>query len=109
MITERRDKIISRIILAISGGILIYWCYRLIVWLIRWMNDFQFQSAGGWNSFGVFCLDNLSIILVIYVVICLQIAGVVEFRFRKSFIKAFFLGIFMTPPIMLIIMKKSKG
>jgi len=106
MNTEKKDRIISRIILVFSGGIVIYWIYRLIGWLIRWWSNFQFQTAGGWNGFGAFCLDNLSIILVVYVIICLQIAGVVEFRQRKSFMKAFFLGIFMTPPIMLIYMKK---
>jgi len=32
----------------------------------------------------------------------LQMAGLVEFRFRKNFLKAFLLGIVMTPPGMLL-------
>ncbi|MFH1213167.1 MAG: hypothetical protein V1681_03710 [Candidatus Neomarinimicrobiota bacterium] len=108
MNVERKDRTISRILLAISGGILTYWIFRIAMWSVRWLSNFSISTAGSWHDPGNFCLDNLSIILVVYVIICLQVAGVVEFRFRKSFIKAFFLGIFVTPPIMLVYMKRKK-
>lgn len=108
MTPEHKDIRVARLILLISGGILIYWIYRLITVLVRWLGHFKFQAAGGWSALGNFCWANLSIILVVYVIICLQIAGVVEFRFRRNFLKAFFLGLLMTPPIMVIYMKKTK-
>lgn len=106
MTSEHKDKKIARLFLMVSSGILIYWIYQLIVWSVKWFSNFNFQTAGTWSSFGGFCLNNLSIILVIYVIICLQIAGVVELRYRRNFTEAFYLGIFTTPIIMLIFMKR---
>jgi len=108
MTPERQDKIIARGFLAIAGGILIYWLYELIAWLVRWLNSAGGAAAGIGINFGEFCLNNLSIILVVYVIICLQIAGIVEFRQRKSFTGAFFLGIILTPIFMLVYMKLKK-
>jgi len=108
MTPERKDKIISRSFVTITGGILIYWLYALMVWLVRWLNSVSGTAAGMGMNCGEFCLDNLSIILVVYVIICLQIAGVVEFRQRKSFTEAFFLGILLTPILMPLYMKLKK-
>lgn len=108
MTPERKDKIIARGFLAISCGILVYWFYELIIWLIHWLGNTSGHAAGMGMNFGGFCLNNLSIILVVYVIICLQIAGIVEFRQRKSFTGAFFLGIILTPIFMLLYMKLKK-
>jgi hypothetical protein len=76
---EQLDKRISKILFGISGAIVLYWA-----------------------SLGQFCVNNLSIIIVVYLIICLQVAGLAEFRFRKNFLKAFLLGIVITPPLMMI-------
>lgn len=109
MTIEQKDKNIARGLTIISGGIVVYWLYQLIHWLIRWFSTVRIETSAIWSNFGGFCLENLSIILVVYVFICLQIAGVVEFRYRKNFTEAFFLGIIFTPIIMLIYMKLKKG
>jgi|GEM_PF-798808 len=108
MTSDCKDKNIARLILAISGGIVIYWLFRLSVWLIHWLINSSLQTAGMWTNFGGFCLNNLSIILVVYVIICLQIAGVMEFRYRRNFTQAFFLGIILTPVFMPIYLKLKK-
>jgi hypothetical protein len=109
MTSERRDKNIARSILIVSGGIVIYWLYEAIVWLVHWLSTAGLKAGVGVN-FGEFCLDNLGIILVVYVIICLQIAGVVEFRQRRTFTEAFFLGVILTPILMPVYMRlKEKG
>jgi len=44
---------------------------------------------------------NWGIALAVYVMICLNAAGVAEFRFRRPFAKAFALSIPLTPPVMI--------
>ena len=100
--SEQLDKRISKILFAVSGAIVLYWLVKGIIWLCEWFAGLPAYSAGWWEPLGQFCLNNLSIIVVIYLVICLQVAGVAEFRFRKNFLKAFLLGIVITPPGMLI-------
>ncbi|MBN2602064.1 MAG: hypothetical protein JXR87_08725 [Candidatus Marinimicrobia bacterium] len=101
--SEQLDKRISTILFAVSGAIVLYGLVKGLIWFYEWFINLPAYSAGWWGALGHFCLDNLSIIIVIYLVICLQVAGVAEFRFRKNFLKAFLLGIVLTPPGMIFI------
>ena len=83
MTIEQKDKNIARGLTIISGGIVVYWLYQLILWLIRWFSTVRIETSGIWSNFGGFCLENLSIILVVYVFICLQIAVWLNSVYRK--------------------------
>lgn len=100
--SKQLDKRISKILFAVSGAIVLYWLVNGLIWLYDWFAGLLAYNTGLWGPLGQFCLNNLSIIVVVYLVICLQVAGVAEFRFRKNFLKAFLLGIVLTPPGMLI-------
>ncbi|HDP66905.1 MAG TPA: hypothetical protein ENN20_00210 [Candidatus Marinimicrobia bacterium] len=96
------DQKISRIIMIVIAGILLYWLYNLGVLVIDWLGSIGQMDSSRWLQFGHFCVKNISIILMVYVIICLQAAGIAEFRYRKNFVKAFFLAIGLTPLGMLI-------
>lgn len=100
---EQLDKRISKLLFAISGAIVLYWLIKGLIWLYHWFIGLTSFSSNWWASLGQFCLHNLSIIIVVYLIICLQVAGIAEFRFKKNFLKAFLLGIMITPPLMMII------
>lgn len=100
--SEQLDKRISKILFGISGAIIVYWLVMGVIWLYNWFVGLPAYDSGWWVSVGQFCLRNLSIIVVAYLIICLQTAGIVEFRFRKNFLKAFLLGIVLTPLGMMI-------
>ncbi|MCD6100199.1 MAG: hypothetical protein DRP91_07225 [Candidatus Neomarinimicrobiota bacterium] len=97
------DFILSRIFSLGSISIVGYWLYRFFDWFIGWFKDQLPYNKGWWISIGNFLLDNLSIVIAIYFIICLQVSGIAEFKFRKKFLKAFFLSLFLTPPVMMAI------
>ncbi|MCK4296015.1 MAG: hypothetical protein KAX28_05090 [Candidatus Marinimicrobia bacterium] len=99
--TDKRDKIFSRIFFIPALLIIIYWIIKGLIKLYNWLSGLPAYNSGWWLSIGNFCLNNLSIIIVIYVIICLQVAGVAEFKLKKNFLKAFFLGLIMSPPVMI--------
>jgi len=97
------DKHLSKALFLISGGIVVYWLIKGLVKLYHWFVDLPAYSNGWWLVIGRFCINNLSIIIVVYLVICLQVAGIAEFKYKKNFLKAFLLAIVMTPPLMMVI------
>jgi hypothetical protein len=99
---ERLDKKISKFLFGISGVIILYWLIKGLIWLYHWFVGLPPYSAGWWASLGQFCGHNLSIIIVVYLIICLQVAGIAEFRLKRNFLKAFLLGIIITPPLMMV-------
>jgi len=101
--SETLDKRISKILFFASGLIILYWVIKGLIWLYHWFIGLPPYNSGWWITLGQFCLNNLSIVIVIYLIICLQIAGIAEFRFKKNFLKAFLLGIIITPPLMMIV------
>ncbi|HCL00754.1 MAG TPA: hypothetical protein DHW42_11700 [Candidatus Marinimicrobia bacterium] len=97
------DKCLSRALFLISAGIVVYWLIKGIVRLYHWFVDLPDYSTDWWLVIGRFCVNNLSIIIVVYLVICLQVAGIAEFKNKKNFLKAFLLAIVLTPPLMMAI------
>ncbi len=99
----KKDQRIALIFLLPTIGIVIYWIVLGIKWLIGWLAELPPYDAGWWTALGSFLWRNISIVLVIYIIICLQVAGIAEFRYKRNFVKAFFLGICLTPPIMMAV------
>ena len=98
---DRSDKLLACSVAAPALAIVLYWAYLGIQKLVEWIGSLGAYQPQWWSMIGKFCLNNLSILLVIYTIICLQVAGIAELRFRKNFLKAFLLAIAMTPPLMM--------
>ncbi len=96
------DKAISRIFFLFSMLILLYWIYSGCVWLWDWYFSSGGYSSDWWPAIGRFLLDNLSIVIALYAIACLQTAGLAELKFNNHFLKAFGLALILTPPIMMI-------
>ena len=97
------DKNLSRGLILISTGILVYWLLEATRRAYAWFSGLTSPSTGWWPLIGSFCLDNIGILIVVYLVICLQVAGFIEFKLKKNFLKAFLWSIAITPPVTLII------
>ncbi|NQT97121.1 MAG: hypothetical protein HQ562_05205 [Candidatus Marinimicrobia bacterium] len=97
------DKAISRVFTLFSVLILLYWLYSGGAWLWDWYFSSGGYSSDWWPIVGRFLLDNLSIVIALYAIACLQTAGLAELKFNNHFLKAFSLALILTPPIMMII------
>ena len=99
---KNRDVIFSRIIFIIVVIIVSTWIWDGIGWLWNWFTSASESGSIGsgiWN----FCKQNISILVVVYGIICLQVSGISELKFEKNFLMAFILAIFLTPPIMMAV------
>ena len=106
--SNKYDSIISKFFLIPAVMIVLYWIVRGVIWLYGWFVELPSYSTEWWVEIGSFCLNNLSIIVVIYIFMCLQVSGLAEFKFRKNFVKAFLLGLVMTPPVMIAVWGRKK-
>ncbi len=96
------DTIIPRILLLISLMIILYWIWGGLGWLWEWYTSVsESPNTTVWQEIWIFIKDNLSVIVLVYGIACLQAAGLAEMKFHKNFLKAFFLAICVTPPIMM--------
>ncbi len=105
---KAKDNIISRIFSIGILCILIYWCYKGIVWIWNWYFDSGGYTSQWWPDLGGFLWRNISIVVVIYGIACLQASGLAELKFRKNFLKAFGLALILTPPGMMIVYGHKK-
>ena len=103
---EKRDKIISKFFLIPAGAIVLYWIVNGIIELVKWFATLPHYSSQWWIAIGNFCSTNLSIIVIAYIFICLQVSGIAEFKYRKNFLKSFILATIITPPLMMLIWGK---
>ncbi len=96
------EKILPRIFMLICLGILVYWIWNGVEWLWEWYVSVESSSETTvWQEIWLFCRDNLSIIIMVYGIISLQVAGLAELKFGKTFLAAFILAICLTPPVMM--------
>ncbi len=96
------DKILPRIILLICLAIVIYWIWNGVNWLWDWYVSVEASSETTvWQEIWNFILKNLSVVIMVYGFISLQVAGLAELKFGKNFLIAFALGICLTPPVMM--------
>ncbi|MFH1851969.1 MAG: hypothetical protein ABIA75_06455 [Candidatus Neomarinimicrobiota bacterium] len=99
----KTDKAVSRVLMLFSALILIYWLISAGIWLWDWYAGSGGYSANWWPAVGQFLLDNLSIVVAVYAIICLQVSGLAELKFNKNFLKALGLALVLTPPVMMIV------
>ena len=97
-----KDKAISRVFTLFSVLIILYWLYSGCVWLWDWYFSSGGYSPEWWPAIGHFLVDNLSIVIVVYALACLQSAGLAELKFNNHFLKAFGLALVLTPPLMML-------
>jgi len=96
----RASRVVTRILqIAIAGGIAVL-LYLGVAALVRW-SDGLAPGLTFWSELWRIIVDNPSIVAAIYCLICVNSAGVAEFKYRRSFTHAFLRAIFMTPPVMI--------
>ena len=95
------DIILSKFLKIILALLLVYILYIISVFIFSWYLGLQSQNLNIWTEIWILIKNNLSVISVIYCMICLQVSGVAEFKFKKPFIKALILSFILTPPIMM--------
>ncbi len=101
------DMTISRILRIVIGLILLYWAYEGLVWAWHWYLGSGGYRSDWWSGIGKFLLRNISIVVVIYGVACMQVSGLAELKFGKNYLKAFGLALILTPPIMMVVYGKK--
>ena len=101
--SKNLDSILSRIITIFIVMIVSFWLWDVIQSLVE-------ASVGQSNFFNVswaeiigFCKKYVTILLVAYGFICVQISGIAELKYEKKFFKAFMLSIILTPPVMMAV------
>jgi hypothetical protein len=90
MKTESKDKTLSRIILVLSGIIILYG-----IGISGWWNPLAEETLTEYYNYIV---DGyLDFILIGYLFICLQIAGYVELKYKQDYITISIVCIFLSP------------
>ena len=84
-----------------------YFIYLGVVGIIAWHGGLA-EGVGFWSGLWQVIVDNFSIAIAIYAVICLNSAGVAEFKFGKPFARAFLTALVVTPPPMMIWARKTR-
>ncbi|MCF7796259.1 MAG: hypothetical protein K9N11_01545 [Lentisphaeria bacterium] len=102
MEAAKRDVFIARLVILGILTILLPWIWDGLVWLWNWYVGYADSDANFWQDVWQGFLNNFSVILIIYTIICLQVAGVTEFKLKRHFLPAFILAIFLTPPGMMV-------
>lgn len=99
---KKPDVVLSRILILICVSIVGYWIWNGLNWLWDWYRSVsELTDTSVWTEIWLFIVENLSVIALIYGIICLQVSGLAELKFGKNFLKAFILAICLTPPIMM--------
>ncbi len=97
------DITISRILRIAIGLILLYWAYEGAVWALNWYLDSGGYTSDWWSGISKFLLRNISIVVVVYGLACMQASGLAELKFGKNYLKAFGLALILSPPIMMAV------
>ncbi len=98
------DKLITLIILCIIVLLLISWIYNYYSGLggFTSMKDFNLRTLVIWGR------SNTDLILIIYVFLCLQLAGISEFKQRQDYLVVALISLIFTP-IGLLFIKEEKN
>ena len=97
----KRDKIFSRLLILVILIVLLPWVWDGLVWSWDWYQGLDGASTNIWAETGRFIWTNLSVFLIAYTIICLQVAGLAEFKFNRNFLPALLLALIITPPVMM--------
>ncbi len=97
----RVSRIVTRLLqLSIAAGVAAL-LYLAVAALVRWSDGLP-EGLTFWSEVWRLILDNLSIVVALYCLMCVNSAGLAEFRFRREFTQAFLRAVVMTPPVMIV-------
>ena len=87
------DKLISLAVLTISGLAIILWFYNYYLGSDSFilLKDFNVNSLLSW------VLINSDLLIIFYVFLCLQLAGLSEFKQRQDYLVVAFISLIFTP------------
>ena len=100
----KQDKVISLVILSISGFLIILWIYGIYNNSASAIghSEFSFKSIVSWVNY------NTDLIIIIYVFLSLQLAGISEFKQGQDYLIVAFISLVFTP-IGLLFIKNEKN
>ena len=87
------DKSISLIVLTISGLAIILWFYNYYLGSDSFilLKDFNVNSLLSWG------VNNSDLLIIFYIFLCLQLAGLSEFKQRQDYLVVAFISLIFTP------------
>ena len=87
------DKSISLLVLTISGLAIILWFYNYYLGSDSFilLKDFNVNSLLSWG------VNNSDLLIIFYIFLCLQLAGLSEFKQRQDYIVVAFISLIFTP------------
>lgn len=99
-----RDRTISVVILSFTAFMIILWIYGLYGPTASAMNlsSFSLKNLLVWAN------HNTDLIIIIYLFICLQLAGLAEFKQGQDYLIVAFISLIFTP-IGLLFIKNEKN
>lgn len=87
------DKSISLVVLTISGLAIILWFYNYYLGSESFilLKDFNVNSLLSWG------VNNSDLLIIFYIFLCLQLAGLSEFKQRQDYLVVAFISLIFTP------------
>ena len=87
------DKSISLVVLTISGLAIILWFYNYYLGSDSFilLKDFNVNSFLSWG------INNTDLLIIFYIFLCLQLAGLSEFKQRQDYLVVAFISLIFTP------------
>ena len=87
------DKSISLVVLTISGLAIILWFYNYYLGSDSFilLKDFNVNSLLSWG------VNNSELLIIFYIFLCLQLAGLSEFKQRQDYLVVAFISLIFTP------------
>ena len=100
---RNQDKSISLIVLSLSGLAIIWWLYNYYSGSdsLGGVETFDLKAIVSWGK------NNSDLILIFYIFLCLQLAGLSEFKQRQDYLLVALISIVFTP-IGLLFIKDEK-
>ena len=87
------DKSISLAVLTISGLAIILWFYNYYLG----SDSFILLKDFNVNSFLTWGINNTDLLIISYIFLCLQLAGLSEFKQRQDYLVVAFISLIFTP------------
>ena len=87
------DKSISLAVLTISGLAIFLWFYNYYLGSDSFilLKDFNVNSLLSWG------VNNSDLLIIFYIFLCLQLAGLSEFKQRQDYLVVAFISLIFTP------------
>lgn len=87
------DKSISLVVLTTSGLAIILWFYNYYLGSDSFilLKDFNVNSLLSWG------VNNSDLLIIFYIFLCLQLAGLSEFKQRQDYLVVAFISLIFTP------------